>query len=337
MTAIGLGIIGCGWAAGEIARATASMTDLRIVAAYDADVARAEAFAAKSSAALAPDVETLLARQDISTIYVGVPHNLLAPLVERALRAGKHVLAEKPLALEAADALRLGHLARSRGLKLAVFFELRRSGTVETARKLITDGTIGTPRMIRIRTLIDKRLDYWGPPGALNWRAGLATASGGVVMMNSIHQLDALRYITGLDFVSAVGRIATLTAPGEVEDAASATLTMSNGAIVSLVASAHAPGAIDSETIEIDGTAGRLDLPDPFGTAPLRLYSIKEKSRRDIAVERPDSHRLMLESFADAILMDEDVPASAADAAAALGAVRAIYRSAAEGRVIDII
>jgi len=54
----------------------------------------------------------------------------------------------------------------------------------------------------------------------------------------------------------------------------------------------------------------------------------------EIAVERPDSHLLMLESFADAIFNDGPVPASAADAGAAIAVVNAIYRSAAEGRSI---
>ena len=333
---IGLGIIGCGWAAGEIARASAGMAQLRIVAACDADPARAAAFAVRTGAALAPGIDALMAHPDVTTVYVGLPHHLLAPTVERALAAKKHVLAEKPLALDAPEARRLGDLAEARGLKLTVFFELRRAGTVAAARKLIADGAIGMPRLIRIRTIIDKRLDYWGQPGALNWRASKAEAGGGVVMMNTIHQLDTLRYITGLEIVRASAEIATMVAPAEVEDTASASLRLANGAIVSLVASAHSPGAVDEETIEIDGTLGRLDLPDPFSTAPLRLYRTADKTWSELAVERPDSHRLMLESFADAILRDQPVPAGAADAAAALATVRAIYRSAAEGRAVDI-
>lgn len=333
---IGLGVIGCGWAAGEIARATRQLPALRIVVACDADPARAQAFAEKTSARLAANIDDLLADPDVSTVYVGLPHYLLAPTVERALNAGKHVLAEKPLALDVADARRLGQLAASKNLKLAVFFELRRSGTVSTAKRLIDDGEIGTPRLVRLRTIIDKRSDYWGPPGAPNWRASREQAGGGVLLMNTIHQLDTLRYITGLDYTSAQGEIATFRAAADVEDAASATLRLSNGGIVSIVASAHSPGANHEETIEIDGTLGRLDLPDPFGIAPLRLYRSETKVWNEIAVDRPDSHLLMLESFADAILNDRGVPAGAEDAAAAISAVNAIYRSASERRAIDI-
>lgn len=333
---IGLGVIGCGWAAGEIARATRQLPALRIVAAFDTDAVRAQAFAEKTHARLAPDIDALISDPEVSTVYVGLPHYLLAPTVERALAAGKHVLAEKPLALDAGEARRLGQLAESKGLKLAVFFELRRAGTVSTAKRILGDGEIGEPRLVRLRTIIDKRADYWGVPGAPNWRASKEQAGGGVLLMNTIHQLDTLRYITGLDYVSAQGEIATFRAAADVEDAGSATLRLSNGGIVGIVASAHSPGANHEETIEIDGTLGRLDLPDPFGIAPLRLYRTEAKVWNEIAAERPDSHLLMLESFAHAILNDQPVPASAEDAAAAIAAVNAIYRSAAEGRRLDI-
>jgi len=61
-----------------------------------------------------------------------------------------------------------------------------------------------------------------------------------------------------------------------------------------------------------NGTLGRLDLPDPFGIGPLRLYRSESKVWNDIAVDRPDSHLLMLESFVDAIVKNGPVPASAA-------------------------
>jgi 1,5-anhydro-D-fructose reductase (1,5-anhydro-D-mannitol-forming) len=333
---IGLGLVGCGWAASEIVRVAADVPGLRIATTFDADAARAAAYAARADVEASASLEALLDQPEVTAVYVGLPHHLLASTVERCLEAGKHVVAEKPLALEAEEARRLGRLAERRELKLCVFYELRRAASVETGRRLIAEGAIGVPQLVRIRTLIDKRLDYWGAPPALNWRARKEQAGGGVLLMNSVHQLDTLRYVTGLAFVRASGAIATFTAPGEVEDAASATLTLSNGGIVSVAASAHSPGARDADTIEIEGTEGRLDLPDPFGTAPLRLYRKADATWRNIAVERTDSHRSMVESFVTAIETNGPVPASANDAAAAIAAVQAIYRSHEEGRVVEV-
>ncbi len=333
---IGIGVVGCGWAAGEIARVVAEIPDAAIRVVHDSDAARAEAFAARSGARVAPDAAGVIGAADVDVVYVGLPHALLAGVVEAALAGGRHVLAEKPLALDPAEARRLGAAARIRGLALAVFFELRRAGTVEQGRRLVMEGAVGAPRLIRVRTIIDKADAYWGSADAPSWRGQRELAGGGVLLMNTIHQLDTLRYVTGLDFVSASGDIATLRAPVEVEDAGSATLRMSNGALVNVVASAHSPGATREETVEIEGTAGRIDLPDPFGTAPIRLYRRDEGKWRDIAVERPDSHRAMLLDVLRSIRDGTDVPAGAEDAAAAVAAVQAIYRSAAERRVIDI-
>lgn len=332
---IGLGIVGCGWAAGEIVRASSGLDGLEIVSVADTDRPRAEALAKKAGATVADDADAMLHDPKITAIYAGLPHALLPQVVRRALEAGRHVLSEKPLALTPKEATQLGALAEARHRKLAVFFELRRAGTVQMARRLVQEGRIGEVRFVHFRTIIDKRREYWGPPGHLNWRASKAMAGGGVVMMNSIHQLDTVRYVTGLDYASVSGSIATFAAPAgvEVEDAASATITLSNGGMASLVASAHAPGAQRAETIEIDGTLGRLDLPDPFGDEPLRLYA--DGRWTEIPVERPDSHRLMLAAFVDAIVKDGPVPAGAADAAAALFVVDGLYRSAATGRVVQ--
>lgn len=334
MAPVGLGVIGCGWAASEIARVSVDLPQLRIVAAMDADPVRAAAFGEQTHATVHGSIEALLADRGITTCYIGLPHALLAPTVEKALAASKHVLCEKPLALDAAEALRLGAMAESKGLKLCVFYELRRAGTVELAKRLLNEGAIGEPRLVRIRTVIDKKLSYWGQPGALNWRASKAQAGGGVLMMNSVHQLDTLRYITGLEVVRVSGETDTFTAPGEVEDSVSATLRLSNGALVNLTAAAHSPGAVGEETIEIDGTSGRLDLPDPFGDRPVRLY--RDGAWETIEVPRPDSHALMLADFLAAVIDGREVPAGANDAAAALEVVNGVYRSAVEGRSISL-
>lgn len=335
MTApVGLGVIGCGWAASEIARVATDLPQLRIVAAMDADPARAADFAERTGATAYDSIDALLADPNVIACYVGLPHYLLAPTVDKALAAGRHVLCEKPLALDAAEARRLGDTAAARGLKLAVFFELRRAGTVELARRVLAEGAIGEPRLVRIRTVIDKPLSYWGSPGALNWRARKAEAGGGVLLMNSVHQLDTLRYITGLEFTRVSGEVDTFTAPADVEDAVSATLRLSNDGLVNLTAAAHSPGARGEETIEIDGTLGRLDLPPPFTGQQVRLY--RDGAWQALDTPHTDSHALMLADFLAAVIDGRDVPAGALDAVAALAAVNGIYRSAAEGRSVTL-
>src|SRR5688572_5896615 len=137
---IGLGLIGCGWAAGEILRVAQEIDSLRVVTTFDADPTRAADYASRAGVTASADLDALLGNPEVAAVYVGLPHYLLAPTVERALAAGKHVLGEKPLALDPGDARRVGELARSKGLKLCVFYELRRAATVEAARKLVAEG-----------------------------------------------------------------------------------------------------------------------------------------------------------------------------------------------------
>jgi predicted dehydrogenase len=329
------GIVGCGWAAGSFAESCKKI-GVSIVAVTDIDRPRAEEMARLTGAEISAGLEVLVDRTDIDAVYISLPHSLLASAVERALQRGKHVLAEKPLALDAKVARRLGDLAEQRGLKLAVFFVLRRAATVLLARRLVRNGEIGEVRTVRIATLIDKKVSYWGTPEAPTWRASKAISGGGVLLMNTIHQIDTLRFVTGLDFASALGAIDTLVAPADVEDIGMAILRLANGGLVGITANAHSPGARDAETISIEGTLGRLDIPDPFGTAPVRLFRQSSGAWEEFAVERQDCYGPMIADFVDAVRHDGAVPATAGDAAAALATLNAIYASARSGAVVAV-
>ena len=333
---IRFGIVGCGWAAGSFAESCTTLAGARIVSVTDIDRQRAADLAQRTGATVSADIQGLLDRTDIDAVYVGLPHALIAPAVEQALNSGRHVLAEKPLALDATTARRLGTLAESRDLKLGVFFVLRRAETVLLARRFVAAGEIGAVRLVRISTIIDKKLAYWGTPESPVWRADKAIAGGGVLFMNTIHQIDTVRFVTGLDFVSATGAIDTFTAPVQVEDAGAAILRLSNGGLVSIVANAHSPGAADEETITIEGTQGRLDLPDPFGTAPVRLFRRATGAWQNFPIARNDCHAGMLGAFLETLRNGGTVPAGAVDAAAAVATINAIYGATATGTVIKI-
>jgi len=341
---LGIGISGCGGAATDFCRAMDTIPDLRLVATYDRDEKNAAELARPRNAVVAASQEALLAEGGVDIIYVALPHFLLAGTVEAALMAGKHVLAEKPLALSADEARRLGHLADERNLRLGVFFELRQSAVVRMARELVAAGAIGTIRTVRIETLIDKPMSYWqsGYSGRINdsWRAQKAKAGGGVVLMNSIHQIDALRFITGLEVTKVAGMAATLSAKVEVEDAAGAVFRLANGALGTLVANAHSIGAENGERISIEGVFGRIDLPYALSSNPIRLFLRRDWQQYaagkwlEIPTAPRDSYAEMVRAFAVAVEEGASSPATATDAAAALAIVQALYESSNTGRTI---
>jgi predicted dehydrogenase len=339
---LGIGIVGCGGAAFEVCRAMDGLPEVRLAATHDRHEANARDLAAPRGGRVHPSLDALLADPAVDVVYVALPHRELAVVSERALQAGRHVLAEKPMALDDAEARRLGRLAEERGLRLGVFFALREAATVRLARRLVCGGAIGTVRAVRIATVIDKPLSYWqaGLSGRAvdSWRSRRDRAGGGVVLMNSVHQIDALRYITGLSFARVMAEVATLSAPVEVEDTAGAVMQLSNGAILSLAASAHSAGAHDQERIEIDGELGRIDLPDPFGSDPVRLFlrrgweDMPAGRWVEIVVPARDGHAEILRAFAQAVRTGTAPTAGAADAAAALAVILAAYESARTGR-----
>lgn len=337
---LGWGVVGCGWAAGDMCRAIDGGGAGRVVAVYDHVEGRARAFADRHRATQHASLSDVLADAAVDVVYVALPHHLLAATAERALAADKHVLVEKPMALDTEAVASLRGLADERERVLAPVFELRAKPAYREARRLAA-GALGRIDQIRIRTIIDKPMDYWS---AGSWRAQQREAGGGVVLMNSIHQLDLVRYITGLDVASVAAETATRTADVEVEDAAAAVLRYENGAIGGLVAAAHSPGAGGEERIEIDGSHGRIDLPHPSAVDGDRLRVFLRREWMDLEAGRwidvdcgrADAYVDYVRGFVGAVQGECDLPATADDAAAALATVAALYESAAAGRRVAV-
>ena len=344
---LGIGIVGCGGAASELVRAARESDQVRVVAVHDVVAGRATELAATAHARVQPGLRDLLADPVVEAVYVSLPHDQLAPTAIAALEAGRHVLVEKPLAIDAAGVRAVRAAATSARRAVGVMFELRAVASMATARDLVRAGAIGPIRAVRIRTLIDKPATYWraGPSGRGGdpWRASRTRAGGGVVLMNAIHQVDLVRWITGLE----VERVAAETQAGvagvEVEDVAAATFRYEGGAVGSLVAAAHAPGAAGEETIELDGTDGALRLGDPYLPSPdLRLFLRRGHGRLTAGRWtrlRPapvDAWTVTLDAFAAAIRAGRPPQPGLEDAAAALTTVLSVYRAAALGRVVTI-
>ena len=346
MSPVRFGIVGCGSASIPVGEAIVASTLTELTAVYDVDPDLANDLGQRFHVQTMESFGDLLTSPTVDAVYVAVPHHLLAPLTQQTLEAGKHVLAEKPLATSLEEVDRLIALATERKLSLGVFYEMRYAPAHALAREFIQTGVIGNIVGIQIQTLIDKPRTYWqaGYSGrSVNpWRGIKTQSGGGVVLMNTSHLLDALRYVTGLDVTRVSAEIGTLFASVEVEDMATATLRFNNGAIGSLIAGAHISGAYHEECCCIYGTEGQLRLPDPYSSDPLQIYM--KQSRGEFTAEQWHSivlapvlvYQQAFEDFARAVATRGCVPISAQDARQVLAVVLAIYQSAAERRTITI-
>ena len=340
------GIVGCGSASIPVGEAIVASPLTELVAVYDVNPDLANDLSGRFNVQAADTFEGLLKNTEVESVYIAVPHYLLAPLTKQALEAGKHALIEKPLGISLEEVDEQISLAAERQLTLGVFYEMRYASAHVRAQRIVQEGALGEIVGIQIQTLIDKPLTYWqsGYSGrSVNpWRGNKSQAGGGVVLMNTSHLLDALHYVTGLTVTSVSAEIGTLVADVQVEDMAAATLRFDNGAIGSLIAGAHIPGADNEEYCCIYGTNGQIRLPDPYGSDPLRIYlrwdwgEFSAGQWHSIPTESVPVYQRAVDDFARAVRTDGSAPISAQDARRVLAVVLAIYQSAAERRTITI-
>jgi len=159
--------------------------DLQLLAICDRDPdCAAKASAQFPAATVYGDLDAMLARDDVDLVTVVTPHNTHADLVARCLRAGKHVIVDKPMCITVAEADAMMHEAERAGRTLAVFQNRRRDGNYRLVHKLVSEGAIGRVFHVELKA------GYFGPAGP-GWRADKAVC-GGVLYDWGAHAADWL-------------------------------------------------------------------------------------------------------------------------------------------------
>ncbi len=254
MHTIRFGLIGYGAWGAHHARAMKTCDRARLAAiAVRSEASQARARTEHPEAAVTGDYRALLARDDVDAVDIVLPSHLHVETALAALEAGKHVLLEKPMALDVRDCDRLIAAAESRGLVLAVGHELRLSSLWGQVRDLIDAGAIGTPRYVLIELW---RKPY--RPGADGWRYDLDRV-GNWILEEPIHFFDLARwYLSSCgepESVYAVSSAKRADRP-ELEDNFSATLRFPGGAYA--VISQSLAGWEHHQIAKVTGTAGAV-------------------------------------------------------------------------------
>ncbi|MBD3914341.1 Gfo/Idh/MocA family oxidoreductase [Nocardioides hwasunensis] len=219
----------------------------------------------------ASDWHAVLERDDIDIVDVCVPGHLHAEVAIAALEAGKHVIAEKPLANSMPEAEKMvatAKAARERGVHSMVGFNYRRVPALARARQHIADGRIGDVRQVRIAYLQDWLADEGAP---MTWRLRRELAGSGALGDLASHAVDQVRFLLGQE-VTGVNALTQTFVPQRtgadgvedvtVDDAAWSTMRTSGGAMVSLEVSRMATARKNALGIEVYGSTGavRFDL-----------------------------------------------------------------------------
>jgi len=321
-----VGVIGLGRIGAHHARTLASLQHVSVAVA-DVDRARAASVAAGLGARdLA--VEGVFAGA-VDAVVIAAPTPAHAGLLRRAAEAGLPAFCEKPVALDLAilDAVRRD--VEAAGIYVQVGFQRRFDAGYRAARDVVASGAAGTLLVLRAATH-----DPAPPPEAY------VAASGGIFRDLHIHDLDAIRFVTGREIAEvyadgSVRETEWFSRVGDV-DAAAAVLRLADGTLAVVTGTRRDPrgydvrlevlGTLDSIAVGADAPAPYRSV-DPGGGDPGRLPAT-------FAERFADAYRAELAAFVDAVESGAPSLCTLADARAALAAAVAADRSLAERRPV---
>jgi predicted dehydrogenase len=342
---IGFGILGLGAAGQRHARSLLGghVAGARLVAVYDPNPEKLAGFSLPSAA----DAAAVFADPGVLAVVIATPHPSHAELARQALRAGRHVLVEKPLAVHKAEAERT--LALYAALPaprpaFGVIHDYRVDPRFVFLARLLSSGELG-----RVERVVWQATDWFRTDAyyrASEWRGSFEGEGGGILVNQAPHLLDTLVWLFGMPRrvlgVCRFGRFHDL----EVEDDVTAHLTFASGMTALLVlGTGEAPG---TNRLEISADRGRVVLE---GTAavihrnrePASVHRRRELGGRPLAdVERveldprPATGQLLLQDFVDAIRAGESVRVPAEQAARAVELANAILWSALEECPVEL-
>jgi predicted dehydrogenase len=249
-----------------------------------------------------PDYATMAreeaARQDgIEAVAIVTPNDQHAPAAEAFLRAGIHVICDKPVTTTLAEAKRLQAIVQETGRLFAVTHNYTGYPMVRHARQLVRDGALGTLRVVQVEYAQDwltERLETTGQKQAA-WRTDpKRSGAGGCIGDIGTHAFNLLHYVTGLKTTELSAELSTFVEGRALDDNVQVMLRLANGARGSLWASQVAPGNENGLRLRVYGSRGGLEWAQehpnqlrhaPFGE-PVRVVS------RGTGAVLPDGQRV---------------------------------------------
>ena len=230
------------------------------------DQKRATAAAQKLGFASATtDLDAVLQDPSIDVIDVATPNDSHYSISMDALRAKKHVLCEKPLAMLLSQAKTMAQLAKKQKVRVGLWHNYRRAPATTLAAKMIARGDIGDVLQVRAVYLQDWLSD---PKSPASWRTSKKTAGSGAHGDLNAHLIDLTRALTGLEFDSVCGMDKTFykqrpagrgkTARVDVDDAFCMMARFKGGAIGTFESTRVAPGRKNYNCIEVSGSVGTI-------------------------------------------------------------------------------
>jgi predicted dehydrogenase len=343
------GLVGAGGAAALHIPAMRTVQGVEVAAIADVDERRAAALATQYGIpAVYDSTDALLGKTSVDALAVLSPHHLHLPAVRLAAERGVHVLVEKPLAPNVADADAMIEVCRRRSIVLGGILQYRFTAGARQLRQIVQDGVLGRIFFASVTAKFRRSADYYT---SAPWRGRKAEAGGGALTTQAIHTLDLLLHAMGMPR-RVFGRAATVAHRIEVEDVAAGFLDYGSDclAVVQTTTAAVPEQPPQLEIHGARGTAATFDnqgqvlfwastleqpgsLPDRWRTHAA-AYQGQESGSYNQAVLEP--HAKNIADFVAAVRDGRAPQVDGVEASKVLRVIGALYASSASGTWVDL-
>ncbi len=343
MKQLRLGVLGCGTAAHFHASACRSSQKIKLVSAFDVNYENAKKLADIYNLTVSENYQDILKSDEVDAVLITLPHYLHADLTVATAEAGKHILCEKPMAPTLEECDTMIKAAKKAGVKLMIAENHRFLPAHELIKKLLDDGLIGTPLLVRGYEGVDETPDLSKPE---HWKGSPEKAGGGVLMDAAVHKFAILNWMLG-DVASAYCWLAkqVIKLENKADDNAMILVKFENGCIGEIVVS-DTVFSPPTNRLEFYGTEGTI-LEDHAWKKPVQIFStVKEAGENRYQWYRPEvehepfpmyyliSFRYEDEHFAECVLEDKEPIFTPEEAKKAVAVVLLGYLSAKTGKIV---
>ncbi|MCZ8515922.1 Gfo/Idh/MocA family oxidoreductase [Paenibacillus filicis] len=273
--------------------------------------------------------EELLADKEIDAVYIPLPNHLHKEWTIRAAEAGKHVLCEKPAALNAREMEEMADACAKAGVQFAEAFMYRYHPRYEMIREIIGSGEIGELRGIHGAFTFNNAKDAKNVRYRRDW-------GGGSLYDVGVYPISAARMILNREPEAATVHAFFSDEHDGVDMMASGLLEFPGSVALTFDCGMWAAGR---NVLEIIGTEGRIEVPSAYVARQNEndhFFVSTKEGRREVEVPRVNQYALQADAFARAVLSGEPLPYSPQDAVLNMRVIDACLQSARERKRIEI-
>jgi 1,5-anhydro-D-fructose reductase (1,5-anhydro-D-mannitol-forming) len=325
------GLIGASTIARQfMINAIRAQADGEVAAVMSSNPERAKVYAGENGIPLGVSTLDALLGAGIDAVYISTTNELHLEQGLAAIKAGKHVLCEKPLALTSVDAKKMVAAAKAAGIVFGTNHHLRNAGAHLAMREAIAAGRIGKPIAARVFHSV------FLPENLQGWRITRPEAGGGVVLDITVHDADTLRFVLGDDpvEVSAFTQSAGMAGSG-LEDGAMCIWRFKSG----VIAQSHEgfTTKFAGTGFEVHGSEGSLIAANVMTQKPVGSVLLRTaKSEEELNFDREDLYARSVRRFHAAIRGEGQPSANGEDGVWSLASAEAALQSAKSGKAVKI-